>query len=114
VLAAQKLPDDSPWKAWCLLAAPSLSVGLGAILVWVQAAVKQFWIDWRYRSEMRTTKAIVQAGLTNQRTSDAHKAVLVSKLENLERVEIDNQIERVEALANTQDRISNQRGKRRQ
>jgi hypothetical protein len=112
VLLAQNLPESSAWKSWSLIAAPTVSIVLGAFFTWIAAQVKQSWNDARFASAVRAAKARVQVGLANQSTSAAHKEVLREQLEGLERMDIDNQMGRVQALANTQERMPNNRPQR--
>ena len=98
VLLANNLPEASHLKSWLLILAPTVTVALTAL--WL--LLKKKLIDYFDRKEFHTTilraKETLQEALQNPNTSVPHKEQLCKDLEQLERLAVDSQLQRVRTL----------------
>jgi hypothetical protein len=98
VLVANSLPEHSPWKPWVMYAAPTVAVTLRAFSRWsviqIIATGKQFLLERRI-TKARTT---VEKGLHTEETSLEHKSSLRKNLEEIEKIEVDNAMDRIRTL----------------
>ena len=98
VVMANSLPESSKLKPWLLLAAPSVSVFLSAAWLWLQVRIANFVRDREAESIIASAKRTLEEALRNPNTSEAHRAVVREKLEQLELVAVSRQMERISAL----------------
>ena len=95
VLLANNLPDRSPWKSWLVLVAPSLSIGITVLYVWIRKAVDEYLDKRKIERFVREAKTTLQEGLNNPNTSDAHRRKLRTQLEELELLLVEASIQKV-------------------
>lgn len=98
VLLANNLPDKSPWKSWLVLLAPSLSIGISVLYVWIRKAVDEYLEARKIERFVREAKATLQEALNNPNTSEAHRRKLRGQLEELELLHVKARIQRVRVV----------------
>ncbi|MCI0616779.1 hypothetical protein L0244_27690 [bacterium] len=98
VVIANNLPESSKLKLWLILAAPSVSVFLGALWLWLQVKFANYLRDREARSIINDTRKTLENALSNPNTSDAHRARIRRALEKLDLVTIDRHMERIKSL----------------
>ncbi len=99
VLYANSLPDSSHIKFWLVLAAPSVSVFLGVIWLWLRVEIANYVQGLKVRSIARAAKATLQEALANPSTSEEHKSRIRSRLEEVEMLLSDHQMKRIRAIS---------------
>lgn len=95
ILLANNLPDKNPWKSWLVLLAPTLSVGISVLYVWIRKALDEYLGARKIERFVRDAKATLQEGLNNPNTSEAHRRKLRGQLEELELLVVNAKIQRV-------------------
>ena len=105
VLLANALPDTSPWKPWILFAAPTVAVTIGGLSTWAIGRLIAYVRARSLASELAQARKAVEKGLQTTGTSPRHKAEIRKSLEELQRIEIDNNMNRVRLLASQQQSL---------
>lgn len=95
---ANTLPENSKIKPWLIWIAPSVSVSLSAIWIWLQVSVANYVRDREVRTILNKAKADLVKALNNSNTSAEHRARIMNKLENLELVEVDRHMQKIKSL----------------
>ena len=98
VLLAQNMGDTNEFKSWLLILAPSASVLLGGLLSWVKDRLIDFFRERTIEKAFEKAKITLETALTNEKTSEEHKKSLREKLEDLERLAVKGEIERIQTL----------------
>jgi len=98
ILLVRNLPDDNVWKSWLLILAPTLSIGLSVLWLWLRKKIIEYISTKEFKNAMSQAKATLQEALQNPSTSESHKEQLCKDLERLERIAVDSQLQRVKAL----------------
>lgn len=99
VLLSKSLPDTSPLKPWILLAAPTVAVVMSEGSTWLLYRFGSWWKDRTLAAELRRAREAVQKGLQTTGTSAQHKSELRKKMEEIDRIEVDNSMERIRLLS---------------
>ena len=84
VLFANQLPEADPLKQWLLLVAPTVSITLTAIWLWLKVEIANFVQDKKVKSLANAAKIALQEALENPLTSDLHKEKIRIHLEEVE------------------------------
>ncbi|HTS18342.1 MAG TPA: hypothetical protein VMP11_12265 [Verrucomicrobiae bacterium] len=100
--AANALPEDSALKRPLLLVAPTLSVALDAAVSWGFSWLKHWHTSRNLKKAVSEAMARINDSLHNQDTSEDHKKEVRKDLEQLERLDINTKMERVQTLINNQ------------
>jgi len=98
VLLAQSLPDDSVLRSWIVVLAPSVSVALSALWLWIRREIDRQIERRRFEAAIREARAALMAGVENPNTSDAHKEELRKHLEELEMLLVQANMDRIRIL----------------
>ena len=103
VLIANSLSEHSFWKPWIMFAAPTVTVGLRAFCCWTAVQIVDYGKDWLLQRRLGKARMTVQRGLQTVETSPEHKATLRKNLEEIEKIEVDNAIDRVRILVQNRE-----------
>jgi hypothetical protein len=99
VLLANNLPpQDAKLKTCLLLAAPSLSIFLGGVWLWLQLRIANYLQDREALAIIDSAKVTLEQALKNTNTSEDHRAKLRTQLETLELIAVERQMDRIKAL----------------
>jgi hypothetical protein len=98
VVLANSLPESSKIKPWLLLAAPSVSLGLSATWLWCRIRLSNYLRDREVAAVITKTRATLAAAIANPDVSDEHRADLRRQLEELDRVAVAREMEKVKLL----------------
>lgn len=95
-VVASQLDDGNPIKPWLICAIPALSVVFGAIWIWLQVKIINIVRDNEaHKISVRTTRLIEEA-LANQNTSEDHKKMLRSRLEQFQMQNVDRSLKKLQ------------------
>lgn len=97
-LLATSLDDNNSLREWLIYAAPTVSVGLSGIWLWLQGKVVNRVRDREARGIIEDAKLELEAALLNPNTSDEHKDLIRKKLEEFELVNIDRVMKKLQSL----------------
>jgi hypothetical protein len=97
-LLANNLPTSSPWRSWLVLIAPSASVGLSAVFVLLRRYIDARIKDKRLKTLIQRARETLEMALRNPATSEEQKKALMSELERLERLLVQSDLSKIEAL----------------
>jgi hypothetical protein len=98
VLLARNLPDTSPWKSWALILAPSVSVALSWLVIWLRTEIEYILNTRNQRRIFDAITVRIEEALKNPLTSDDHKMELRKKLEEVEKLSIEVQREQLQLV----------------
>jgi hypothetical protein len=98
VVIANSLPENNKLKPWLIWAAPSVSVFLGGLWLWLQVKIANHLRDREVRLLINNARKTLEEALNNPKTSEPHRARIRRQLEKLEQVSIDRQMERIKAF----------------
>src|SRR4051812_39263746 len=99
VLVANGLHEGHPLKPLLSYAAPSATVLFGVACFWIQREGFDLLHDWRIRRRGNRAKRRFHESLNNPDTSEEHKNAIRKKLEELELVIANRDLQQIEALA---------------
>jgi hypothetical protein len=99
VLLARNLADDSPWKSWLIIIAPSATVFASVLWLWIRHALHEFTKRRQATRVIRQAKVTLEVAMQNQLTSTQHREMLRRKYEELELLEIDGLSQRLQVLS---------------
>lgn len=97
VALAQLLPESSAFRDILIYAAPGVAVGLTAVGVWAHRTLVRWVQEREAQTALKRARETLEARITNQNTSEQHRARLTRKLEELEEWEVAHQLELVNA-----------------
>ena len=100
---ANSLSNQNPFKQWLILAAPSVSVLVTAIWLWLQVMILNLLHDREVMSLTASAKETLIEALNNPNTSEAHRTLIQKQLEELELLSINRKMERIKTLAIVQE-----------
>lgn len=95
---ASSLQEGSRLKPLLMWAAPSVSVFLSGLWLWIQFKVTNYLRDREVQSLIDEAQRTLEGALNNQKTSDGHKAKIRRQLERLEQLRVDRQMERIKSV----------------
>lgn len=98
------LPDDLAWKKWWLCAAPLLSYGAATAVQHILFALGSSITSRRLTRKSRQLKRLLHAYLEDASTSDAHKANLQTRLEELQLLEAESKLARIRGVLEAESR----------
>lgn len=98
VAFANSLDANNRFKPWLLLAAPSVSLALSAIWLWSRLRISNYLRDREVAAVLARTRATLAAAIANPEASDEHRANLRKQLEELDRVAVAREMEKVKML----------------
>jgi hypothetical protein len=98
VLLANNLPTSSPGRSWLVLIAPSASVGLSAVFVFLRRYIGARMKDKHLKTLIQRARETLEVALRNPATSEEHRKALKSEQERLERLLVESDLSRIEAL----------------
>ena len=98
IVIANSLPEDSRLKPLLIWAAPTFSVFLGAIFIWLQFRLKTYLQEREANTVFQEAKQTISDALANPTTSEAHRVKLRKELEKLEMLSIKRHIARIRSL----------------
>jgi hypothetical protein len=98
VVIGNSLPAGNWAKPYLYWAAPSASVTLTAVWIWVQAQVPVWIRGYRIWRLVRGTKKDLRSMINNPDTSVAHREEMKRKLEELERDDVSAKLKQLESL----------------
>jgi len=98
VAIASTLPEDSLIKPWLMYAAPATSVALSAIWLWSQLEIANYMRDRKIKVLAERTRLTLLDSINNPATSEEHRNVIRGKLEQLEVIVADRELERIKDL----------------
>lgn len=96
---ASGLEDSNPIKQWLFYSAPTITILLSAVWFWVQVTIRNYIRDKQVKNLTAEAKDTLEEALRSKDTSAEHKKVLRNKLEQLEIVNVDRLLSRVENIA---------------
>lgn len=105
VLLQKALPDTSPWKPWILFAAPTVAETIGGLSSWAIGRLRAYVRARTLAFELAQARKAIEKGLQTTGTSPRHKAEIRKSREELQRIEIDNNMNRVRLLASQQQSL---------
>jgi hypothetical protein len=97
VLAAH-LPDNDAAKPWLLYLAPSVSIVLSAVWIWVQVQIANRFRDKEVHQLFERARGTLQEALENPNTSPEHRQTLQKQLEELEMLNVKRVMDRIKSL----------------
>lgn len=98
VLFAKDLPEGN-WKSALLLTAPALSVTLGALWLFLRVEIANY-VQWlKVKSLAKSMQLTLTEALKSTTTSDEHKRVLRTQLEEVGLLLTAQQMKRIKAVA---------------
>ncbi len=95
---ASSMEDGNPLKLWLLYAAPTITILLTAIWVWVQVSLTNYLRDKQVKLLIENARNHLENALENNNTSEVHKDKLRSELEQLELITVERVMEQVKSL----------------
>ena len=98
MVIANRLNESNPLKPWLILAAPSVSVFLGVLWLWAQVRILNMLREREERKAIDNAKKTIQQALQNSDTSEKHRKEIRGKLEELELVAVNRQLDKVKHL----------------
>lgn len=98
VMLASTLPDHGFGKEWLMLLAPSLTVILGAVWLWLQVRVANHFSDRGFDATIRQARTAFSEILGNPDTSDEHRARIRREIERVELLVVARHVERLQAF----------------
>jgi hypothetical protein len=98
VLLANNLPQNSPWKPWLVLIAPSVSVGIAVLFSWARRFIDRKLADRELERLVRRSRETLETALRNPETSPEHKAEMRKALEGLEKLLVQRNIKQIDAI----------------
>jgi hypothetical protein len=99
VLLANNLPADNRWKPWLVLIAPSVSIGISTLWIWLKHEIEGWLAKRALRAWIIEARQTLDSALRNPLTSEEHKAQLRRELEKLEALLVKTAMNRVGELA---------------
>jgi hypothetical protein len=84
VAIANSMKDSNPLKSWLLLAAPSLSVFLSVVWLWLSAKFSNYLDDKELLSERDKLRKIIQEGMKSPSITEEHHKYLQKELEEID------------------------------
>lgn len=106
VLFAESLIEDEQIRRSLIMAAPSISVGVGIISFWLQNEFSKLWAHWGFRRAVGRAGRTIEEQLHDSKLSDGYKQELEGKLEMLKKVTVDKEVEKVTALIESSTRTA--------
>jgi hypothetical protein len=97
VIAAH-LPDNDAARPWLLYLAPSVSIVLSAIWIWVQVEIGNRFRDKEVHQLFEKARGTLQEALANPNTSPEHRQTLQKQLEDLEMLSVRRVMDRIKSL----------------
>lgn len=98
VLLARNLPDSHPWKSWLIIIAPSTTVFLSGVWLWLRALVTTRAGRLETERLIEQAKATLERGINNPLTSPEHRQTLRKKYEELELLQVEGFSRRLQVL----------------
>src|SRR5687767_13320739 len=95
VFMANSLPDDCKWKLPLLMLTPALAVTFNGLATW---CVAKLFSHMEEREIGRTVPRIlsdIRSRVADKATSDEHRRRLLEKLDEIEKLVLEREIERV-------------------
>ena len=92
-LVANTLPENSPWKPWLVLIAPSVAVAIGLFVGWSNEMLEDYLNSKRKKLFFDRIKNTIERALNNPATSDVHKEQLRAQLEQIEKLQFQSDLE---------------------
>jgi hypothetical protein len=102
VVIAESLPDGHWAKPFLYWAAPTASVTLTAVWIWIQRRVVRWDREREQRTAVMKAKAVLTQALANPQTTSEHRDRLRSQLEALELLEVEDHMERIRLIIRPQ------------
>lgn len=113
VVIANNLREGNPFKPWLVLAAPSVSIFVGALWLWFRVKVANHLRDREAQLLIDSAKRTLEEALNNPNTSDEHRLTIRKELEKLELLAVGRYLERIKSLKIiTESNIDRQRSKK--
>ncbi len=104
VVLANALPEGSQWKHTLVLVAPSISVTLSVIWLWVQKEIVCYIRNRKVLAVANRVKSRLLEALANQNTSEEHRLIIQQRLENLELMLADRDLKLIASLIDEIDK----------
>jgi hypothetical protein len=98
VVVARLLPDGYWLRPLLLWAAPTASVTLTGVWIWVQGQVSGWAENRKQRNVVKEARATLEGALSNPATSTEHREKVRAELEALEMIEVSRRMSRVKDL----------------
>jgi len=97
------LDDTNSAKQWLLLSVPTVSVVGSYVFLFAFRQTKTWWTRRKLNSEQRDFEKVATIRLNDPNTSNEHKIEIRKKLEEFQKIDIDNRVKKVKALAEEND-----------
>ena len=98
IVIANSLKDSNPLKQWCLLAAPSCSVFLNMLGLWLSAKISNYLLDKDFFSTKQKLLQTLQNGIKDNNTTAKHRRQLQKYYEEVQRIEVERYMARITSI----------------
>jgi hypothetical protein len=96
VLLADNLPENSRWKSWLVIIAPSATVFTSILWLWIRNLLGEFMRRRETTLVITEAKVTLERAMKNPLTSQRHREILQRKYEELELLEINGLSQRLQ------------------
>jgi hypothetical protein len=98
VVIANSLKDSNPLKQWFLLAAPSCSIFLSMLGLWLSAKISNYLLDKEFFYTKQKLLKMLEDGIKDNNTRTQHRTRLQEEYEKLQIIEVDRYMKRIESI----------------
>ncbi len=92
------LSDETQSKKWLILSVPTLTVIISQAALFVGEQIKSWWNQKQISKEKQQLGRIIEEQLSDPNTSEEHKAEVRKAGEELKKIELQNQMQKVKGL----------------
>lgn len=95
---ASSMKDSNPMKQWLLLSAPSLSVFLNIIWLWLSVKISNYIYDRDFQYRTTRLQKTLEERISNPNTTEEHRKLLQKDLEKIDKIVVARSMKLIESI----------------